>query len=117
MADFSYQDMFPLVDDSTEYRLLSENHVNGASFEGQDVLKVSPAGLTYLAEQAFNDVSHLLRPSHLQQLREIFADPASSANDRYVALELLKNAVIAVLPAPMHRPRVGDHATSNTAPP
>ena len=94
MTDFSYQDMFPLADDATSYRRLSENHVTDASFEGRGVLKVSPEGLTYLAEQAFSDVSHLLRPAHLQQLGEIFDDPESSANDRYVALELLKNAVI-----------------------
>ena len=56
MSDFSYQDMFPLADDATPYRQLSENYVTGASFEGRDVLKVSPDGLTYLAEQAFSDV-------------------------------------------------------------
>jgi fumarate hydratase class I len=94
MDSFSYQDIFPLAEDTTPYRRLSENHVTEASFEGQGVLKVSPEGLTYLAEQAFNDVSHLLRPAHLKQLGEIFDDPESSANDRYVALELLKNAVI-----------------------
>jgi len=94
MVDFSYQDMFPLAEDTTEYRLLTKNHVTPAVFEGQDMLKISAEGLTYLAEQAFGDVSHLLRASHLKQLAEIFDDPASSANDRYVALELLKNAVI-----------------------
>ena len=95
MPDFSYQDMFPLAEDNTEYRLLTQNHVTPAVFEGQDMLRVSAEGLTYLAEQAFSDVSHLLRSSHLKQLSEIFDDPESSANDRYVALELLKNAVIA----------------------
>ncbi len=94
MADFSYQDMYPLADDSTEYRLLTKSHVTGAAFEGQNMLKVSAEGLTYLAEQAFNDGSHLLRTSHLKLLAAIFDDPQSSANDRYVALELLKNAVI-----------------------
>jgi len=94
MADFSYQDMFPLADDATEYRLLSKSHVSGAAFEGQEILKVVAEGLTDLAEQAFGDVSHLLRASHLKLLAEIFDDPESSANDRYVALELLKNAVI-----------------------
>ena len=94
MVDFSYQDMFPLADDETEYRLLSENHVTGANFEGQNVLKISAEGLSYLAEQAFDEMSHLLRPSHLKMLGEIFEDQQSSANDRYVALELLKNAVI-----------------------
>jgi len=95
MADFSYQDMFLLAEDTTEYRLLTQDHVTPAVFEGQDMLKVSAEGLTYLAEQAFSDVSHLLRSSHLKQLSEIFDDPESSGNDRYVALELLKNAVIA----------------------
>ena len=94
MTDFAYQDMFPLAEDATEYRLLTKNHVTGAAFEGQDLLKVSAEGLTYLAEQAFSDVSHLLRASHLKLLGQIFDDPESSANDRYVALELLKNAVI-----------------------
>jgi len=94
MSDYSYQELFPLPDDATPYRRLSENHVTSASFEGRDVLKISPDGLTYLAEQAFSDVSHLLRPEHLKQLEEILDDPESSANDRYVALELLKNAVI-----------------------
>jgi len=94
MTDFSYQDMFPLADDFTPYRLLTENHVTGATFDGRDILKVAAEGLTYLAEQAFGDIAHLLRPAHLKQLAGIFDDPESSANDRYVALELLKNAVI-----------------------
>jgi len=95
MADFKYQDMFPLTEDSTEYRLLTEDHVSTADFDGAEVLKVSAQGLTFLAEQAFNDVAHLLRPSHLKLLAAILDDPESSANDRYVALEMLKNAVIA----------------------
>ncbi len=94
MADYKYQDMFPTGNDAAEYRLLTEGHVSSATFDGKEVLKVSAQGLTYLAEQAFNDVSHLLRPSHLKLLAGIFDDPASSANDRYVAFELLKNAVI-----------------------
>jgi fumarate hydratase class I len=95
MTDFSYQDMFPLADDATDYRLLSRDYVSVGRFEGQDILKVSAEGLTFLAEQAFNDVSHLLRSSHLELLQEIVNDPEASANDRYVALELIKNAVIA----------------------
>jgi fumarate hydratase class I len=94
MTDFSYQAMFPLAEDTTAYRLLSENHVASASFEGRDILKVSAEGLTYLAQQAFDDIAHLLRPAHLKLLAGIFEDPESSENDRYVALELLKNAVI-----------------------
>ena len=68
MADFKYQDMFPVVEDTTEYRLLTEDHVSTAAFDGAEVLKVSVEGLTLLAEQAFNEVSHLLRPSHLKLL-------------------------------------------------
>jgi len=95
MAEFKYQDMFPVTEDTTEYRLLSEDHVSAAEFDGVEVLKVSAEGLTFLAEQAFNDVSHLLRSSHLKLLAAILDDPEGSANDRYVALEMLKNAVIA----------------------
>jgi len=95
MIEFSYQPMLPLGPDDAEYRLLTDEHVSVASFEGRDVLKVSSTGLTRLARQAFYDVSHLLRKSHLKQLAAILDDPQSSANDRYVALELLKNAVIA----------------------
>ena len=95
MVDFTFQEMFPLSDDDTEYRLLTAEHVAVTSFDGQDVLKVAPQGLTELAEQAFLDVSHLLRASHLELLADIFQDADSTDNDRYVALELLKNAVIA----------------------
>ena len=94
MVDFQFQQMFPLAPDSTAYRRLATDHVAVTSFDGTDILKVASEGLTFLAEQAFKDVSHLLRRSHLQQLSKVFDDPQSSANDRYVALELLKNAVI-----------------------
>ena len=93
-ADFIYQDMFPVTEDTTGYRLLTQDYVSEAAFDGVPVLKVAVDGLTMLAEQAFRDVSHLLRPSHLKLLAGILDDPQSSANDRYVALELLKNAVI-----------------------
>jgi len=86
--------MFPLSEDTTEYRLLTEDHVSLASWDGRQMLEVDPRGLEMLAEAAFRDVSHLLRPRHLQQLKDIFSDPESSDNDRYVALEMLKNAVI-----------------------
>jgi fumarate hydratase class I len=94
MVDFTFQEMFPFGDDATDYRLLTDEHFSLSNLDGQDVLKVAPQGLTQLAEQAYKDVSHLLRPSHLQMLADIFKDPQSSANDKYVALELLKNAVI-----------------------
>ncbi|MDO8944617.1 MAG: fumarate hydratase, partial [Desulfobacterales bacterium] len=94
MAEFTFQEMFPLPEDATEYRLLGTDHAGAGTFEGAEILKVAPEGLTLLAEQAFTDVSHRLRPSHLKLLAQIFKDPESSVNDRYVALELLKNAVI-----------------------
>ncbi len=95
MVDFVFQEMFPLIDDSTAYRLITDEHLSLTAVDGNDVLTVASEGLTLLAEQAFTDVSHLMRASHLQQLADIFDDPESSANDKYVALELLKNAVIA----------------------
>jgi fumarate hydratase class I len=95
MVEFTYREMFPLQDDPTEYRLLTENHISQSAVDGIRLLRVAPEGLTLLAEQAFHDVSHFLRSSHLQQLAEICDDPQSSANDKAVALELLKNAVIA----------------------
>jgi len=95
MTDFRFQEMFPLAEDRTGYRLLSGEHVSAGSFDGSEILKLAPEGLTLLAQQAFTDVAHLFRPAHLRLLAGIFEDPESSANDRYVALELLKNAVIA----------------------
>jgi fumarate hydratase class I len=95
MVDFAYQEMFPLEDDPTEYRLLTEDHISPAVVDKIQILRVAPEGLTLLAEQAFRDVSHFLRASHLKQLAAIFDDSESSANDKAVALELLKNAVIA----------------------
>lgn len=95
MTTFAYQDIFPLTEDKTPYRQLTKDYVTPSSFEKNDMIKIDPEGLTFLAEQAFRDVSHLLRPSHLKQLRLIIDDPESSDNDRYVAIEMLKNAVIA----------------------
>ena len=95
MVDFAYQEMFPLEDDSTEYRLLTADHIIPIDLDDTRLLRVAPEGLTLLAEEAFHDVSHFLRTSHLQQLAAILADAESSANDKTVALELLKNAVIA----------------------
>lgn len=95
MADFKFQEPFPLAEDTTAYRQLTDEHVSAARFEGSEMVRVAPEGLTLLAQQAFTDAAHLLRSSHLQQLADIFKDPQSSSNDRYVALELLKNAVIA----------------------
>ena len=92
---FTYQNPFPLGKDNTEYRLLSQEGVSTATFEGREILKVDPKALAYLTRQAFHDCSFMLRPAHLQQVAAILADAGASTNDRYVALTLLKNAEIA----------------------
>jgi fumarate hydratase, class I len=91
---FPYEDMFQLGEDTTEYRLLTKDYISTGSFEGNHIIKVAPEALTLLAEEAFSDVSHLLRKSHLEQVSRILIDPEASDNDKYVALELIKNAVI-----------------------
>jgi fumarate hydratase, class I len=95
MPAFFYQDPFPLGADETEYRLLSKEGVSTATFEGKEILKVSPESLAFLAQQAMHDCSFYLRPKHLAQVAAILDDPEASANDRYVALTLLKNAEVA----------------------
>ncbi|MCG8549952.1 MAG: fumarate hydratase, partial [Desulfobacterales bacterium] len=92
--EFNYEPMFPLKKDATQYRLLTKDHVRVREFEGKDVVMVEPVALTLLANAAFKDVAHLYRAEHLEQVKAIIDDPESSDNDRYVALELLKNAVI-----------------------
>ena len=94
MPDFLYTPLFSIGQDTTEYEAISRDHVAVGECDGRPVLKVAPEGLTLLAERAFHDVAFFLRPSHLDQLAAILKDPESSANDRTVALELLKNAVI-----------------------
>lgn len=91
---FYYQDPFPLSKDDTEYRLLSSDFVSVAQFEGQDILKIDPAALTLLAQQAFHDASFMLRPAHQQQVADILSDPEASENDKYVALQFLRNSEI-----------------------
>src|SRR5579871_4631600 len=95
MPEFRFQEMFPHGHDSTPYRKLSSDFVGTAKFNGKEVLTVDPQALTMLTAAAFHDISHLLRPGHLQQLRNILDDGEASSNDKYVALELLKNANIA----------------------
>ena len=94
MVEFTYQEMFPLKNNSTPYRLITTDHIDLKPFLNTEIVKIASEGLTLLAEQAFKDVSHLLRPAHLKQLAMIVDDPEASKNDRYVALEMLKNAVI-----------------------
>ena len=94
MAPFVYREMFSLGEDTTDYRLLTKDHINLKSFENTQILKVELEGLVHLSEQAFIDVSHFLKPFHLKQLRGILDDSESSENDKVVAFDLLKNAVI-----------------------
>ncbi|MEE2644432.1 MAG: fumarate hydratase [Myxococcota bacterium] len=99
---FVYQPPLPLSDDGTPYRKLTGDHVSTFSAGGETFLRVAPEGLTLLAEAAFADIAHLLRPGHLALLRKILDDPEASQNDKFVALDLLKNANIAagrVLPS------------------
>ncbi|TDW26233.1 homodimeric fumarase (class I) [Rhizobium azibense] len=91
MAD----DLFPLGKDTTPYRKISSDHVSVDSFRGQEILTVEPEGMRLLAETAFADINHLLRPGHLKQLAAILDDPEATENDRFVAYDLLKNANIA----------------------
>eukprot|EP00808_Paulinella_micropora_P000261 g74719.t1 len=96
---FKYQDMLPLNESARNvpWRLLTSDHVSSyiAQPPGQEIVQVEGPGLSLLAETAIRDMSHLLRPAHLQQLRNILDDPEASANDRYVAWSLLKNANVA----------------------
>jgi fumarate hydratase class I len=87
--------MFPLGPDQTTWKKLDIKGVSTSTLDGRTVLRIQPDALSELALQAFHDVSHLLRPAHLKQLRAILDDPEASANDRFVALDLLKNANIA----------------------
>ena len=95
MTDFAYSPMFPLAADDTEYELVSNEHVTLTELDGETFLKIDPEALRLLAARAFTDISHLLRSSHLAQLRAILDDPEATRNDRFVALEMLKNAVVA----------------------
>ena len=96
MTDFAFQELLPIGHhDDTPYKLLTTEGVRAFEAGGRRFLEVDPGVLTLLAKQAMLDIAHLLRPGHLQQLRNILDDPEASANDRFVALELLKNACIA----------------------
>ena len=95
MTTITYSEMFPLSDDQTPYRKISSDHVSTQPFNGSDIVTIEPAALSLLTETAFHDISHFLRPGHLQQLAKIIADPEASNNDRFVAIEFLKNANIA----------------------
>ena len=93
--EFKYAPMFQTGQDTTEYYLLTKEGVSTSSFEGNEILKVSPEALTALAHQCFRDVNFLLRRSHNEQVAKILGDPEASDNDKYVALTFLRNAEVA----------------------
>jgi fumarate hydratase class I len=95
MPEFVFSEIFPLGPDTTEYRLLSKDGVSEVETPLGTFLKVTPEAITLLTETAMRDIAHLLRTDHLQQVSNILSDPEASANDRFVALDLLKNAAIA----------------------
>lgn len=102
MTDFTFEPVFQYGDDTTEYRLLTDDYVSEATFDGQRILKIDPEGLRVLAREAFNDVSFYLRTSHLEQLTRELQDPDATDNDRFVIYTLLQNACVAaagVLPS------------------
>lgn len=91
---FSYSDLLPLGEDTTTYRKIGSEGVSVVKLGDKEFLQVDPEAITKLTEEALHDINHYLRPEHLQQLANIMKDPESSANDRFVALDLLKNANI-----------------------
>ena len=93
-TEFHYQHMFPLGEDTTEYYLLTKDHVSVSEFEGNPILKIEKEGLTKMANAAFRDVSFLLRREHNEQVAKILNDPEASDNDKYVALTFLRNAEV-----------------------
>lgn len=95
MSDYVHHTMFPLGGDETPYRKLTGDYVTVSEFEGKEIIKVDPEAIKMMTFEAFKDISHLLRPGHLQQLSNILSDPEASDNDRFVAFDLLKNANIA----------------------
>ncbi len=95
MADPAYTELLPLGPDATSYRLVTDEGVSTFEAAGRRFLRVEPEALSRLAYEAIHDISHLLRPAHLAQLRAILDDPEASPNDRFVALDLLKNANVA----------------------
>src|SRR5512143_1982771 len=102
MLEFQFQEMFPHGADSTPYRRVEGDFVGSETFRGEAILTVAADGLTRLAAEAIRDISHLFRPGHLAQLRKILEDPEASMNDRFVALNMLRNACVSagmVLPS------------------
>lgn len=95
MPEFEFSEIFPLGKDTTPYRLVATEGVSTFDTPEGTFLKVSPEAITRITQEAMRDIAHFLRPGHLQQLRNILDDPEASDNDRFVALDLLKNSAIA----------------------
>jgi fumarate hydratase class I len=95
MPNFSYSDLLPLGEDKTKYRLVSKEGVSVVKLGDKEFLQVEPSALEKLTSEAIHDINHYLRSEHLQQLTNIVKDPEASPNDRFVAIDLLKNANIA----------------------
>ena len=91
MAEFIYQEPFPIEADTTEYRLLTKDYVKVVECDGRQILKVDPKGLELLAKEAYSDVSFYLRASHLEKLSNILKDPEATDNDKFVAYTMLLN--------------------------
>ncbi len=97
MAEFKYAPMFQMGKDETKYRLLTKEGVSVSEFEGHKILKVTPEALTLVAQQCFHDVEFLLRREHNLQVAKILKDPEASENDKYVALQFLRNAEVSAM--------------------
>jgi len=94
--DFIYQDPYPILKDDTQYKKISSDYVTLEQFGEREILAIDPKGLEFLAQEAMNDVSFMLRTSHLQKLNNILNDPEATDNDRFVAYNLLQNAAVAI---------------------
>lgn len=94
MSEFNYQEPFPIQEDTTEYRLLTKEYVKTIEVGGRKILRIDPEALSFLAREAFHDVSFYLRAAHLQKLANILRDPEASDNDKFVAYNLLLNQVV-----------------------
>ncbi len=90
-----YRPMMPMIEDTCEYRYIGSDFIDVKNYDAREILTIAPEGISYLTAQGFSDASFLLRPVHLQQIRDILDDPDSSNNDKFVAFDLLKNANIA----------------------
>ncbi len=94
--DFIYQEPYPILKDETQYRKISADYVKVAQVGNREIVSIDPKGLELLAQEAMKDVSFMLRTSHLEKVRAILDDPEATDNDRFVAYNLLQNAVVAI---------------------